>query len=48
MIAQRKDEKKHETALKEAECQISQLKAQLQNLANTKQEEIEKLQRKLG
>ncbi len=48
LMSQRKEEEKYEMERKTSQCQISKIKAQLQNLSATKQEEIEKLQSKLG
>ena len=48
VMSQRVDEDKLSLRLKDAQLQISQLKAQMQQSIAVKQEEIETLQKKLG
>ena len=48
LAAQRKDEERVMEKLGSSENQISQLKAQLQHVNSSKQDEIERLQMKLG
>ena len=48
LAAQRKDEERVMEKLCSSENQISQLKAQLQHANSSKQDEIERLQMKLG
>eukprot|EP00794_Sanderia_malayensis_P000477 gene477-1122_t len=48
LTSQRKEEQKHELDKKQSQCQIAQLKAQLQQISAAKQDEIEKLQKTLG
>ena len=48
ITAQMNEGEKSKEKLSTSEQQISQLKAQLQHVSTSKQEEIEKLQKKLG
>lgn len=45
---QQKDDEKWRQKLNDSEHQISTMKAQLQHVSATKQDEVEKLQKKLG